>query len=670
MEQRSPAMDTATATVQAAWEKFVSTGAIDPESVRGVIAESWRRCRQAKVDPMGGASSVIATGKELEILLAKSRRLIEAARPFMENLYRLVESSGFVVVLTDHHGFLQEVIGDTEVLESIWGMHYTKGVKCSEELIGTTAISLTLLGYGPIQVAGSEHYCRRYHGWACSAAPIQDGTGNFVGLLSVSGPRDQVHCHTLGMVVSAAAAITNLLQVQKTQRELEGSTRSQTTIVNSISDGLLMLDANGLVTYVNPVGARILNINAAEAIGKHIAAVVEFKPVVLQVLETGRGYTDKEFFIERKRGSLHLVKTAIPLKNKDGGLDGVIDIFREIKRVRKLVNQMVGATAEFNFEDIIGSSQGIQESIRIGKIAANSTANVLIQGESGTGKELIAQAIHNSSSRHDGPFLALNCGAIPRNLVESELFGYEEGSFTGAQHGGRPGKFELVHGGTMFLDEIGEMPLDIQVKLLRVLQEKRITRLGGQRCIDVDVRVIAASNRDLASEVKDGNFRPDLYYRLNVLPIQVPPLRERQEDILCLVEFLLAKMCRQLGVATKHFTPEALDVLVAYEWPGNVRELENVIERAVNICEGPEMPVEYLPRTLLSGSATKEAAQQVSLRNMEHRLIEEAIQRTGGNISHAAKLLGIGRNTLYSKLKQYRIPHARNSVVPSSDFVN
>jgi PAS domain S-box-containing protein len=662
-------MATTISTVQVAWKEFITTGHVDSDSVREVIAASWQRSRQARVDPMGGASSVIATGKELEALLAKNRELIEAARPFMQNLYQLVKSSGFVVVLTDNDGYFQEVLGDREVLESIWGMHYTRGVKCSEELVGTTAISLVLLGHGPIQVVGSEHYCQQYHEWACSAAPIHDVHGQCLGLLSVSGPRDQVHCHTLGMVVSAAAAIANLLKAQKTQRELEASARLHSTIVNSISDGLLVLDAKGIVTYVNPVGARILNLNPAEAVGKPLANVIEFKPVVLQVLESGKGYTDKEFFIERRRGSLHLIKTAIPLRNKEGGLDGVIDIFREIKRVRKLVNQMVGATAQFTFQDLIGNSPAIRESIRIGKIAANSMANVLIQGESGTGKELIAQAIHTSSSRHEGPFLALNCGAIPRNLVESELFGYEEGSFTGAQQGGRPGKFELAHGGTMFLDEIGEMPLDIQVKLLRVLQEKRIIRLGGHRCIDIDVRVIAATNRDLAREVKDGNFRDDLYYRLNVLPIQVPPLRERQEDVLCLVEFLLAKMCRQSGVATKCFTREALELLIAYEWPGNVRELENVIERAVNLCEGEEISVEYLPRALLTCAPAREAAQEISIRNMERRLIEETMQKTSGNISHAAKVLGIGRNTLYSKLKQYQIPHARNGA-HATDFVN
>jgi transcriptional regulator with PAS, ATPase and Fis domain len=425
-----------------------------------------------------------------------------------------------------------------------------------------------------------------------------------------------------------------------------------------------MLNAEGTVTFINPVGARILKVNAAEAVGRHITSLVDFKPVVLQVLETGQGYTDKEFFIQTKRGMLHFIKTAIPLKDKDGRIEAVIDIFREIKRVRKLVNQMVGSTAEYSFDDIIGQSPALTEALRLGRIAARGAANVLIQGESGTGKELFAQAIHKASARCDGPFVALNCGAIPRNLVESELFGYDEGSFTGARTGGRPGKFELTQGGTIFLDEIGEMPLDMQVKLLRVLQEKSITRVGGQRCMDIDVRIIAATNRDLAEEVRDGNFRSDLYYRLNVLSIQVPPLREREGDICLFVRFLLSKMCRQLGVPTKQFTPDANRLLAAYDWPGNVRELENVIERAVNTCAGSDITTEYLPRTLLERPDSG-LSDEVSLRDMERRLIVETIRKTGGHISKAAAMLGIRRNTLYSKLKKYAIPHSREAL--SSD---
>ena len=252
---------------------------------------------------------------------------------------------------------------------------------------------------------------------------------------------------------------------------------------------------------MNATGGRILGVDPKTAVGKFIADIVDFKPVILSVLETGQGYVDKEFMVKTGTGLKHFIKTAIPIRDEDGNLTGVVDTFREIKRVRKMVNRMVGAQANFSFNDIIGQSPVLMDSIRLAKIAAQSSSNVLIEGESGTGKELFAQAIHNASSYCDGPFVAINCAALPRELIESELFGYEEGAFTGASRGGRPGKFELASGGTIFLDEIGDMPLDMQAKLLRVLQERRVLRLGGRHYISCDVRIIVATNKNLVQEL-------------------------------------------------------------------------------------------------------------------------------------------------------------------------
>lgn len=648
-----------------AWQNFVQTGAIDTTVVRSAIAASWLRCRQRGMDPCGAVGGLVVTGRELERILAENREFITVATPFMQDLRKLVASSGFIVTLADRYGYLIEVIGDNELLESERGLNFVPGIKWTEESVGTTAISLALQEQEPVQIVGYEHYCQEHHGWACSAAPLRDWRGRIIGVLNVTGPKEQVHCHTLGMVVAAAAAISNLLQVRHAQAEHEKAAKLHATIVNSISDGLLTLDRDGLVTFINPTGARILQVDGTTAMGKHISSLVDFRPVVLTVLETGHGYVDKEFFIETRRGLLHFVKTAIPLKNQDGQLEGVIDIFREIKKVRRLVNHMVGATARFNFEDIIGDSASLQECVRLAKIAANRTSTVLLQGESGTGKELFAQAIHNASSRADGPFVAINCGALPRNLVESELFGYDDGAFTGAKQGGRPGKFELAQGGTIFLDEVAEMPLDIQVKLLRVLQEKRLSRVGGQRYLDIDVRIIAATNRDLLREVQEGNFRRDLYYRLNVLPLVIPPLRERREDIAALARFFVQKMCDALGLAPKQFSPVAMLLLVQYDWPGNVRELENIIERAVNICEEAVIEPQYLPSALLRHQERRRTGDgqiPMSLRDMERQAIAQALHKTRGNMSSAARLLGIGRNTLYSKVREYNITIPRECV--------
>lgn len=624
------------------------------EKTQQLIAESWQRCRKVGLKQSEGYPSVVVTGKDLERLLEDNVELIDAARPLMQSLYELVSSSGFVVVLLNAAGYIIEVIGGMNDAQSTWTRYYACGVKWTEDLVGTSALSLALMGHGPIQVAGKEHYCQAYEGWTCSAAPLTDDQGNLMGVLSVTGSCEDVHSHTLGMVVSAAAAISNTVKVRRAQKQLEDTANLHATVLNSVSDGLLMINGQGIVTFINPTGAKILNVKVTEAIGRHIQELVDFKPVVLRVLETGQGYTDKEFFIETKRGVLHFIKTAIPLRDKDGRLEGVVDIFREIKQVRKLVNRMVGATAMFTFDDIVGESACMVEIKRLAKIAANSMATVLIQGESGTGKEMVAQAIHKASARSEGPFVAINCGALPRDLVESELFGYEDGAFTGARQGGRPGKFELAHGGTIFLDEIGEMSLDVQVKILRVLQDKRILRVGGTRYMDVDVRVIAATNRDLLHAVGEGSFRQDLYYRLNVLPILVPPLRERRDDVERLAVYFMEKTCEQLGVPVKRLSPGALAVLRRQDWPGNARELENIIERAAHLCEGPEITEQHLPMNLAvqQGSLRQENR---SLRDIERVAIEETLLKTQWNVSRSARLLGVGRNTLYGKIREYQI---------------
>ena len=624
------------------------------DTKKKIIQDSWKRSRKQGVEQTGRNPAVAVTGKELELLLADNQELIDAARPLMQSLYELVAASGFVVVLLNASGYIIEVIGRMDDQQSSWTRHYARGVKWTEDLVGTSALGLTLLGYGPIQVVGEEHYRRDYDGWTCSAAPICDDQGGIHGVLSVTGSKENVHSHTLGMVVSAAAAISNTIKVRRAQKQLEDTARLHATIINSVSDGLLMINAQGTVTFINPTGAKILNIKPQEAVGRHIAEIVDFKPVVLKVLETGQGYTDKEFFIETRRGILHFIKTAIPLRDKNGKLEGVVDIFREIKQVRKLVNRMVGATAMFSFDDIVGESPCMLETKRLAKIAAGSMATVLIQGESGTGKEMVAQAIHKASCRSDGPFVAINCGALPRDLVESELFGYEDGAFTGARQGGRPGKFELASGGTIFLDEIGEMSLDVQVKILRVLQERRILRVGGARYMDVDVRVIAATNRELMTAIGEGSFRQDLYYRLNVLPINVPPLRERREDVDRLALFFMDKTCEQLGVPVKTLLPATLAALRRYDWPGNARELENVIERAAHFCEGREISEQHLPATLLA-KHTLQQAESRSLRDIERSVIEATLEKTQWNVSRSARLLGVGRNTLYGKMKEYQL---------------
>ncbi len=322
---------------------------------------------------------------------------------------------------------------------------------------------------------------------------------------------------------------------------------------------------------------------------------------------------------------------------------------------------------------LVGQSPAIRTIYGVVEKVANTPSTVLISGESGTGKELIARALHENSSRHAGPFIKINCAAIPKTLMESELFGYDKGAFTGAV-GAKPGRFELAHGGTLFLDEIGEIPIEMQVKLLRVLQESEFERVGGIKTIKVDVRLVTATNRDLLAEVGAGAFREDLFYRLNVVPIHIPPLRERREDIPLLADHFIAKFNDCLKKEIAAITPEAVERLVAYQWPGNIRELENLMERTVLFCEGPEIRVSDLPPEVAGAAAPQpvqgrrrrrparrpprpapeslKEAVRAETERVERELIQRALDATGGNVTQAARKLKISRKSLQTKMKE------------------
>ncbi len=318
---------------------------------------------------------------------------------------------------------------------------------------------------------------------------------------------------------------------------------------------------------------------------------------------------------------------------------------------------------------IIGRTPSMRHIYALIEKVADSPTTVLITGESGTGKELVARALHDQSSRRGAPFIQVNCGAIPVPLFESELFGYERGAFTGAT-GAKPGRFELAHGGTLFLDEVGELPLDLQVKLLRVLQDGRFERVGGVRTITADVRVLAATNRDLLREVKRGAFREDLYYRLNVIPIRLPPLRERVEDIPLLAEHFLRKFNQRLGKAVQGLTPDALTALVAWRWPGNIRELENLMERSVLLAEGAWLQPSDLPGLgeARQGEEQPDADLDLGLKDyvrvftarLERARIQQALEQEDGNVTRASRRLGISRKSLQTKMKDYGLRDPSN----------
>lgn len=426
------------------------------------------------------------------------------------------------------------------------------------------------------------------------------------------------------------------------------------TTLDSVNDGILTFDREGRITHANRVAYRLLGVENPNLVGEFIEKILHGKNL-LETIRSGRTIQRQEY-ISSGPVPVHCLISAKPIY-MSGQVTGAVLSLSDIRDVRSVVYEFAGMRGNTTFDAIIGESDQIIEMKRQALHMAQSDSTILIQAESGTGKELFARAIHSASPRAKGPFVAISCAAIPETLLESELFGYEEGAFTGAKRGGKPGKFELAEGGTLFLDEIGDMPLHLQVKLLRILQEHHVERVGGIRTIPLDVRIIAATHQDLETKVRTREFRSDLFYRLNVIPLAIPPLRERKSDIIVLSRHFLVKYNQKLKKNIQGFTPAAVEALQQYQWPGNVRELENAVEYAVNVGDGAYICVDSLPKRVLGLSVKTthpDAPLGARVKKYERSQIMDALSRYGGGVDgkqRAAEELGISVPTLYRKLK-------------------
>lgn len=460
-------------------------------------------------------------------------------------------------------------------------------------------------------------------------------------------------------------------QLSKANQELTSLNNNLNNIINNMSDEVILVNQKYEIEILNDAFKN----NWGDMV-KKVQRYLKDNPngdksqFIIKMLQEGAAFRDEEFILATTKGDVHFLASGTPIINKSGEVKRGLIILRPMKEIHKLVNRFSGAHAKFHFKDIIAQSDIMLNIIRRANIAAGGESNVLIEGESGTGKELFAQAIHNEGERRNGPFIAVNCGAIPRELIGSELFGYAEGAFTGAKKGGNPGKFELASGGTIFLDEIGDMPFEQQATLLRVIEEKAVTRIGGNHLIPVDVRIVCATNKNIRQEVEKGNFRQDLYYRINVVYLKIPALRERREDIPLLFRYFVSHAKTEFS-GKEISNPELLDYLINYNWPGNVRELQNVVERMLNMAAGTKPGIAHLPAEIFcdvdkhncplppmpENNGEPKSAEDILtlLADMERNKIVELLNRYRGNVSKAAKELEVSRNTIYRKIKKYNI---------------
>lgn len=439
-------------------------------------------------------------------------------------------------------------------------------------------------------------------------------------------------------------------------------------VINSVHEGIIATDSDNNIVHINRSASRLLELDEARVLGKPVLSI--FPDLNLSFTNERPLETELDYKRTSKSRKKSFAATVVPILGENKEHMGVNISIRNLSEVQSYASRLMGSYSKYSFDDIQGNSMALQQIKESLRKAALTDSTILIRGESGTGKELFAHAVHTASYRSGKNFIALNCSAIPESLLESELFGYEEGAFTGAKKGGKPGKFELAKGGTIFLDEIGDMPLHLQSKLLRVLENRVIERVGGIEQIPIDVRIIAATNRNLEEMVENHEFRDDLYYRLSVIPVFIPPLRERKEDIAILIEHFLKKYSNHMGRSLQKLDPQVQKMLVHHSWPGNIRELQNTIEYALNMsADGQVITMEHLPNRLFRHSNTESKPLQVNgnlykatasnhhgkLKNMEIEAVCQALERFGTSTEgkeQAAKYLGISIATLYRRLKE------------------
>lgn len=446
---------------------------------------------------------------------------------------------------------------------------------------------------------------------------------------------------------------TDLLEYEKNEKKL-------LAVIDTVDEGIMVVDSSCKIEIFNKYCEELFRYNKDEVLGMELIDLLKVNPPMQELLNTGKNYDNVEINIKNERGRVHYITTGRAIKNDSNKTVGGVMTLKDIKKVIKLVS-VVASMEQGAFSEIIGSSREFEMVKNLAAAVAKGNSTVLLRGESGTGKELFAKAIKNLSERKDKNFVTINCAALPDNLIESELFGYEKGSFTGASSA-REGLFKEADGGTIFLDEIGELSISLQAKILRVLQENTIRKLGCNKEEKIDVRVIAATHRDLEAMVREGKFRQDLYYRLNVVPIYIPPLRNRVEDIPRLVSYFIKSLNSKVYKDIKGANADFIDGLINYNWPGNVRELQNVVERAMNICNKNFLTSEDLVLSFNRGMpvkySTKAISDEVNLQEAVEIFEKEKIMLSlekHKSIRKAAKALGVSHTTIINKINKYHI---------------
>lgn len=626
-----------------AWERFLTGEPLTPSAVDSPVLDSWTRSRAAGVNPVGRAAPVVARGDDMAPLRHRHRELMAASANLFAHTCDLLAGSRSIVLLTSPEGVVLDAAGDAATLEAARDIHLMTGGNWCEAVVGTNGIGTAIATRCPTHIHGAQHFCEGIKGWTCAAAPIfEPGTQEILGVLDISGPPQTYQRNNLLLAVSLAHQIEMVLSQSALGERLR--------LLEQCMNRLSLADAAGMVA-IDRQGRLI-----------HSAGRVPLPVGVGERLPGFRPHADIEEWARNLPEGLR-PEWLHPVVSGGRTVGAVVLVPGRGVRgspVARLAEQSSEADPRRScFDSILGRSPAMQEATGLGRKLATKRVPVLVEGETGVGKELFARALHGGEHL-GGPFITYNCGAASKELIAADLFGHVRGAFTGATNDGRPGRFELANGGTLCLDEIGEMPLDLQPVLLRALEEGIVYRLGDTQPRRVDVRLIAMTNRNLRDEVAAGRFRRDLYYRIGVTRLRIPPLREREGDLPLLATHFAEQLAERHGVARRQLGAEVLEALEAYCWPGNVRELRNVIESLLLMSSEPTVRLDELPEEILAAVPQRVRPpvpgvepECASLEAAERCAIQKAVINFQGNLAQAARLLGISRSTLYRKVERY-----------------
>jgi transcriptional activator for dhaKLM operon len=642
--------------LQRAWREFIATACLIP-GVDPLIAVSWQRCAP-RLNPTGRPQWVYVSDEVFPLTLNQHASLRAIASPLMEDIHQFMEGAGAMLLLSDSTDCVLEIFGDRAAVDYAAGLGLRRGVFLDESHVGTNAVAVAILERCPAQVVGPEHFLSCFHNLSTIAAPIFDLDGRPVGVIGMMAEVDRHSPHALGVMTAAARAIENQLRADRFIREANTGATELNATLDAISEGVLAWTAEGIITHLNHQAGGFLGLSPTAVVGRPLVEYMTLPEGLSEAVARGEELNDVEAPFAVNGGHRECLASLRIIRNQETEPVAYIATLRRIEQVRQLVTHQVGARARMTLDDIVGHGAAARRVRRRALSAADAKGCVLLVGESGTNKNPLARAIHNTGRRARGPFLAINCRAIPRALALGEFLGFEPGAFNSGPTTGQPSKFELAHGGTLFLEAVDALALDAQSALLGVIESGEVIRLGGRRVIPVDARVIASTETDLEARVAEGTFRADLFFRLSSFTIALPPLRDRPEDIPLLLDRLLERLSAQLK-RTLRLTASARRLLSAYPWPGNVRELESVMERAALHCEGNFIRHEHLPESVRKARVkipNKSLTEPVrSLAEAERFAILVAGHAAGGKLTQTANILGIGRTTLWRKMKQLAI---------------